>query len=161
MRVWKQSKYFYTGSRVSSGSMVSDYGLDDRAIGVRSPTGSKDFSSILCVQTGSGAHPASCTMGTGGPFPWRKSAAGAWRWPLTLIYFRGREWVGAIPPIPPSASMACSGTSLPSPYTVTTFGLCESVQCHAENCSFMQKFERVVSVAGTSCLNSIFWWNAF
>jgi hypothetical protein len=25
-------------------------------------------------------HPASCTMGTGG-----KSAAGAWRWPLTPI----------------------------------------------------------------------------
>jgi hypothetical protein len=25
----------------------------------------KDFSSSLCVQTGSGAHPASCTMGTG------------------------------------------------------------------------------------------------
>jgi hypothetical protein len=49
------------GSRVSSGSIVSDYGLDDRAIGVRSPTGVKDFSSSLCVQTGSGAHPASCT----------------------------------------------------------------------------------------------------
>jgi hypothetical protein len=47
---------------------VSDYGLDDRAIGVRSPTGAKDFSSILCVQIGSGAHPASCTIGTGGPF---------------------------------------------------------------------------------------------
>jgi hypothetical protein len=45
---------------------VSDYGLDDRAIGVRSPEGAKDFSSSLCVQTGSGAHPASCTMGTGG-----------------------------------------------------------------------------------------------
>jgi hypothetical protein len=28
-----------------------------------------DFSSNLCVQTGCGAHPASCTMGTGGPFP--------------------------------------------------------------------------------------------
>jgi hypothetical protein len=42
------------------------YGLDDRAIGVRSPAGAKDFSSSLCVQTGSGAHPASCTMGTGG-----------------------------------------------------------------------------------------------
>jgi hypothetical protein len=55
---------------------VSDYGLDDRAIGVRFPTGAKDFSSSLCVQTGSGAHPASCTMGTGGPFPWGKSAAG-------------------------------------------------------------------------------------
>jgi hypothetical protein len=34
---------------------VSDYGLDDRAIGVRSPAGAKEFSSILCVQTGSGA----------------------------------------------------------------------------------------------------------
>jgi hypothetical protein len=56
----------------SSGSIVSDYGLDDRAIGVRSPAGAKDFSSILCVQTCSGAHPASCPMGTGG-----KSAAGA------------------------------------------------------------------------------------
>jgi hypothetical protein len=29
----------------------------------------KDFSSSLCVQTGSGAHPASCTMDTEGPFP--------------------------------------------------------------------------------------------
>jgi hypothetical protein len=57
------------GSRVSSGSIVSDYGLDDRAIGVRSPAGEEDFSSSLCVQTCSGAHPASCTMGTGGPFP--------------------------------------------------------------------------------------------
>jgi hypothetical protein len=56
-------------SRVSSGSIVSDYGLDDRAIGVRSPEGAKDFSSSLCVQTGYGAHPACCPMGTGGPFP--------------------------------------------------------------------------------------------
>jgi hypothetical protein len=45
---------------------VSDYRLDDRAIGVRSPAGAKDFSSSLFVQTGSGAHPASCTMVTGG-----------------------------------------------------------------------------------------------
>jgi hypothetical protein len=64
-------------SRVSSGSIVSDYGLDDQAIGVRSPAGAKDFSCSLCVQTGSGAHPASCTMGTGGHFPRGKSAAGA------------------------------------------------------------------------------------
>jgi hypothetical protein len=40
--------------------------LDDRAIEVRSPAGAKDLSSSLCVQTGSEAHPASCTMGTGG-----------------------------------------------------------------------------------------------
>jgi hypothetical protein len=58
-------------SRVSSGSIVSDYGLDDRAIRVQSPA--KDFSYSLFVQTGSGAHPASCTMGTVGPFPEAKA----------------------------------------------------------------------------------------
>jgi hypothetical protein len=63
-------------SRVSSGSIVSDYGLDDWAIEVRSPAGAKDFSSSLCVQTGFGAHPASCTMGTGGPFPGGKARQG-------------------------------------------------------------------------------------
>jgi hypothetical protein len=67
----------YKRSRVSSGSIVSDYGLDNRVIGVRFPVGAKDFSSSLYVQTGSGAHPASCPMGTRGPFPWGKSAAGA------------------------------------------------------------------------------------
>jgi hypothetical protein len=36
----------------------------------------KDFSSRLCVQTGSGAHPASCTMGTEGPFPGTKTRPG-------------------------------------------------------------------------------------
>jgi hypothetical protein len=63
-------------SRVSSVSIVSDYGLDDQAIGVRSPAGAEDFSSSLCVQTGSGAHPASCTMGTGSPFPGGKARPG-------------------------------------------------------------------------------------
>jgi hypothetical protein len=53
----------------SSGSIVSDYGLDDRMIEVRSPTGTDDFSSSPCVQSGSGAHPASYPMGTGGSFP--------------------------------------------------------------------------------------------
>jgi hypothetical protein len=33
----------------------------------------KDFTSSLSVQTGSEAHPASCTMGTGGPFPGAKA----------------------------------------------------------------------------------------
>jgi hypothetical protein len=63
-------------SRVSSRSIVSDYGLDDWAIGVRSPAGAKDFSCSLFVQTGSGAHPASCTVGTGGPFPGAKARLG-------------------------------------------------------------------------------------
>jgi hypothetical protein len=62
-----------TRSRGSSGSIVSDYGLDDRAIGVRSPAGAVYFSSSLCVQTGSGAHPTSCTMS---PFPGGKARPG-------------------------------------------------------------------------------------
>jgi hypothetical protein len=97
-------------SRVSSGSTVSDYGLDYRAIGVRSPAGAKDFSSILCVQTGSVAHPASCKWVPGVLSPGLKARPrrDADHSP------RGREWVGAIPPLPPSASMACSGTVLPS-----------------------------------------------
>jgi hypothetical protein len=55
---------------------VSDYGLNDRAIGFRFPAGEKDFSSIFCVQTGSGAHPVSCPMGTVGPFPGGKERPG-------------------------------------------------------------------------------------
>jgi hypothetical protein len=64
------------GSRGSSGSIVSDYGLDDRVIEVRSLTGVEDFSSSTCVQTGSGAHPASYPMGTGGSFLGGKARRG-------------------------------------------------------------------------------------
>jgi hypothetical protein len=56
------SSYLLIIDLYSSGSIVSGYGLDDRAIEVRSPAEPK-------VQTGSGAHPASCTMGIGGPLP--------------------------------------------------------------------------------------------
>jgi hypothetical protein len=37
--------------------------------GVWSLTEAEDISSGLCVHTGFGARPASCTVGTGGPFP--------------------------------------------------------------------------------------------
>jgi hypothetical protein len=56
--------------------IVSDYGLDDRAIEVRFPAGAKDFSCSLCVQTGSEAHPASCPMGTGVLSPGVKARLG-------------------------------------------------------------------------------------
>jgi hypothetical protein len=59
--------------RGSSGSMVSDYGLG----GLGSiPTGTEDFSSSPCVQTGSGVHPASYPVGTRGPFPGGKAQLG-------------------------------------------------------------------------------------
>jgi hypothetical protein len=63
--------------RGSSVSVVSDYGLDDLAIEVRSPAEAKDYSTNnLCVQTGSEVHPASCTMGTGESFPRGKTRPG-------------------------------------------------------------------------------------
>jgi hypothetical protein len=60
----------------SSVSIVSDYGLDDQTIGVRSPAEAADFSSDLCFQASSGARPASYRMGTGGPFPRGKAQPG-------------------------------------------------------------------------------------
>jgi hypothetical protein len=84
----------------SSVSIVSGYGLDDRAIEVRSPAGAKDFSSSPCVQTGSGAHPASCTMGTGASSPGLKRGRG-----VTLTTH---------PHLVPRLSMSRSYTSSPS-----------------------------------------------
>jgi hypothetical protein len=52
-------------------STVSDCWLDDR--GSIPDKGQRILSSNPCVQTGSGAHPASCTVGTGGSFPGGKA----------------------------------------------------------------------------------------
>jgi hypothetical protein len=46
--------------------------LENRAIQVRLPAETK----IFPLQTGSGAHPASCTMSIGGPFPGSKARPG-------------------------------------------------------------------------------------
>jgi hypothetical protein len=42
--------------------------------GIRYPAGTRDFSFLLSVQTGSGVQPASYTMGNVGFFPKRKAA---------------------------------------------------------------------------------------
>jgi hypothetical protein len=96
--VFLQALHFYV-SRGSSVSIVSGYGLDHREIGIRSPAGAKYFSSNLCVQTGSEAHPASCTMGTGGPFPGAKRGRG-----VTLTTY---------PHLVPRSRMSRSYTSSP------------------------------------------------
>jgi hypothetical protein len=60
----------------SSVSLVSwlQTGQGDR---VRFPAEAMDVSSNLCVKTSSAAHSASCTMGTGGPFPGAKAQPGS------------------------------------------------------------------------------------
>jgi hypothetical protein len=44
-------------------------------VGIRIPAEAKNFSLRHRVQTGSGAHPASYPMGTGGSFPAGKAAS--------------------------------------------------------------------------------------
>jgi hypothetical protein len=61
----------------SSVSIVPEYGLEKWVNEVRSPAEAEDFSSSLCVQTGSGAHPVFCPMGTGVPFPGGKARLGS------------------------------------------------------------------------------------
>jgi hypothetical protein len=63
-----------------------DYGLDDPG-SIRSMA---RFSLHHSVQTSCGAQPASYQMGTGGGFC-GGTAAGAWSWALTSIYWRGQD----------------------------------------------------------------------
>jgi hypothetical protein len=56
----KQVEHIFPGAAVVS--IVS--GLISRAIEVRSLQRQEDFFSNLCIQTGSGAHLASCPVGT-------------------------------------------------------------------------------------------------
>jgi hypothetical protein len=92
----------------SSVSIITDYLLEDREITVLLPAEAKGFSPNLCVQTGSGAHPASCPMDTGGPFPETKERPGrnTDHSPHLVMRLRmSRSYTSS----PPSASMACRG----------------------------------------------------
>jgi hypothetical protein len=104
-------KYFIVGA----GEAQSVYCLTtDWTTGVRSPTEAENFSSSLCVQTGSGAHPASCTLGNGGPFPEGKALPGRDfdHSPPSSAEVKN-EWELAIPSLAtPCASMACSGITI-------------------------------------------------
>jgi hypothetical protein len=78
---------------------------------IRPPAETKDFSSNLCVQTGSGAHSASCAMGTGGHFPGDKVRPG--RDAAHLPHPVPRSWMSrsyiSFPPAPPEV---CCETAL-------------------------------------------------
>jgi len=57
---WKSAKLTF-----ASFGVVTDYGLDDRMIGIRIPVEAGNFSLRHHLQTSSGAYPASYPMGTG------------------------------------------------------------------------------------------------
>jgi hypothetical protein len=66
--------FFSLKSHDSSVSIALGYGLNDQGSRVRFPVGAGNFSLPHHVQNGSGAHPASCPMGTRGFFPGSKAA---------------------------------------------------------------------------------------
>jgi hypothetical protein len=68
---WDQ---WFVNATSSSVGIALGYRLDDRGSRVRFPAGAGNFSLHHRVQTGSGAHPASCLMSTRGSFPGGKAA---------------------------------------------------------------------------------------
>jgi hypothetical protein len=94
--------------------------------GVRFSAGTGNFSLHHRVQNGSGAHPPSYPMGTGGFFP-RDKATGAWNWPITCIWCRDQSMRGAIPPLPQYAFMAWCLVKAQGPLTILVISPCTEV----------------------------------
>jgi hypothetical protein len=63
----------FNDSRDSAVGIGTEYGLDGRRVGVRIPVEARFFL-LHVVHTGSGAHPDSYPMGTGGSFSGGKAA---------------------------------------------------------------------------------------
>jgi hypothetical protein len=95
----------------SSVSIVFDYRLDDRD---SIPGRGKGFSCSFCILSDS--HPASCTMGTGGPFPEAKTRPGRDADHLPHLVPRSRM-SGSYISSPPWRAHGGSGTS-PMPFRV-------------------------------------------
>jgi hypothetical protein len=113
MTAWSYCLMFYAvlgNDRCgSSGSIVSDYGLDDRG---SIPDGQRIFLLAPASRPALGPHPASCPMGTGGPFPGGKARPGrdADHSPSSSAEVKYELELYLLSP--PCASMACSGTAL-------------------------------------------------
>jgi hypothetical protein len=96
----------------SSVSIVSGYGLDDWAIEVRSSAEAIRFFPVASVSRPAlrpTQPPVQWVPGV--LFPGVKRGRSV-RLTTHPIYCRGPEWVEAIPPLHPSAFVACSGTAL-------------------------------------------------
>jgi hypothetical protein len=106
------TSYYSLVSRVSSlVTILSGYGLDDRAIQVRSPAEAKGFLLLAFVLRPALGPTTHCTMGTRGPLPGLKRCWGVELTTHPHLVPRSRmsrSYTSA----PPSSSMACSGAAL-------------------------------------------------
>jgi hypothetical protein len=73
--------YYIDTSRDSAVGIATGSGWTTEGSELETRQG-QEFSLLYVVQTGSGVHPTSYPIVTGGSFP-RGKAAGAWSWPLT------------------------------------------------------------------------------
>jgi hypothetical protein len=89
----------------------------DWKTGVQSLTETEDFSSSLCVQIGSGSHPASSTMGPGGPFPGRKARPGRGHSPLSSAEVKYEKELYLLSPHAPPWSIAWYGDNVLALYS--------------------------------------------
>jgi hypothetical protein len=79
VRVWRSNcwrEFIFDSEPGSSVSIVLATGWTTGRSSFDPRQWRKNFYSNLCVQTGSGAHPASCRMGTRVPSPWAKARPG-------------------------------------------------------------------------------------
>jgi hypothetical protein len=113
----------------------------DWTTGVRSRTQAEDFSSSLCVQTGSGAHPASCPMGTGGSFAGGKARPGrdADHSPPSSAEVR---FVGTIPPLAHAPPWRVAGQLY---FTIICTALCDTDRVRYRSSENSQLFYRSTS----------------
>jgi hypothetical protein len=98
--------YLLEGAGVSQSEVSVSAGNRNRSSSLQS----KDFSSSLCVQTGSEVYPASCPMGTGVPFSGGKERPGrdADHSPKVLRSRMSRRYTSC----PPSRLHGMRGTAL-------------------------------------------------
>jgi hypothetical protein len=99
-RMLRNTSFFFVFSKIlASGrsvGLVTGYVLNDRSSEVRFPAGARNFFLLHRVQTGSGAHPASYSVGTRDSFPGGKNGRGV-KLTTHLLVPRSRM-NGAIPP---------------------------------------------------------------
>jgi hypothetical protein len=89
----------------------------------------KDFSSSLCVQTGSGAYPASCPLGTEGTFPGAKARPLTTHPHLVPRSRMSRSYTSS----PPSAFLGCIGTAVTLDFFYTSSCYASVVQYAVTN----------------------------
>jgi hypothetical protein len=109
VRNLKEIRWLVLSWHIRAGVAKSVYCLTTEwATGVRSPAEAKNFSSSLCVQTRSEAHPVSNPMGTGGPFPGVKARPGSDA--DHSPHLSSRSWMSrSYTSSPSNAFVACGG----------------------------------------------------